>query len=550
LFNHATKVLAASALLPMLYATPSLAQRALDRVDPRRVEQSIQERPAPATRPTLVAPPAARATIRGEAPITVGAVALSGLERLRPADFADIIETYVGRTLSPPALAGLADAVAERARARGYAFATGANTPQALVAGVLRIRVDEGRIDEVRLRGPDNAAIRAALRPIVGVGPVKVGEVERRLLLAGDIDGVAIGRTQLVREGARNVLMVDVGADRASAIVGVSNDGSRPIGPVQADATIRFSQLLAADDSLQFTALSTIVQPSEFAYGRIRYARRVSPDGTELSASGSYSWSDPGAYLSNRGIEGSSWSASVATLHPLLRRRTASIWFDASATVRQIDQDSYERQVRRDRLTVIRVGVNGVAALAGGKFRAGAAVNQGVAVFDHTRRGDPLASRRDADGVFTSLSVTADWMGQLRGRFGARFAIATQLAFEPLLVSEEIGLGGGAFVRGYDYSERSGDRGTMAVTELNYALAEKVGPFVKPQVYAFGDGGRVTNLRNGIGNGTLFSAGGGVRAQVGARMAADLGIAVPLSGRRYDTNDRSATILFRLVRAF
>lgn len=545
-----TSVTGLALLLPAIGSGQAAAQRVLDRVDPTRVEDSAPVLPTPAPAPAVVVPTAPRAAKRGEAPVTVGAIVLEGLERLRPADFADIFETYVGRTLSPPALAGLADAVAERARARGYVFASAAIPPQTLVAGVLRVRVDEGRIDEVRLRGTDNRALRAALAPLVGVGPVTMAQVERRLLIAGDLDGSWIGRSQLVRGGARNVLLVDVGTDRISAYLGLSNDGSRPIGPVQADATVRIARLLADDDALTLTGLITPFQPSEFAYGRLRYAKRVTPNGMELSATGSYSTTEPGAYLSGRGIEGSSWSAGIAALQPLFRRRAASLWADVSFTVRDVRQDRYDVRVRRDRLSVLRAGVYGVSAVLGGSLRASAAVNQGVAAFDHTRRGDPLASRADADGTFTSLSFAADWSGKLHGRLGARAAVATQIAFEPLLVSEEVGLGGGSFLRAYDYSERSGDRGTMATAEINYAIADKVGPVAKPVIYAFVDGGRVTNLDRGFGGGTLFSTGIGARVQVGQRMTADAALAIPLSGRRYDTDNASPMIAFRLTRSF
>jgi hemolysin activation/secretion protein len=545
-----TSITGLALLLPGIGGGEAAAQRVLDRVDPTRIEERAPV-PQPSTpAPAVVAPAAPRAVVRSEAPVTVGAIVLQGLERLRPSDFADIFETYVGRTLSPPALAGLADAVAERARARGYVFASAGIPPQTLIAGVLRVRVDEGRIDEVRLRGADNRALRAALAPLVGVGPVTMAQVERRLLIAGDLDGSWIGRSQMVCEGTRNILLVDVGTDRINAYVGLSNDGSRPIGPVQADATVRIAHLLADDDALTLTGLVTPFQPSEFAYGRLRYAKRVTPNGLELSATGSYSTTEPGAYFGGRGIEGNSWSGAVAALHPLLRRRGASLWADVSLTVRDVTQDRYDERVRRDRLSVIRAGVYGVSAVLGGSLRASAAVNQGVAAFGHTRRGDPLASRSDADGTFTSFSFAADWAGKLHGRVGARAAVATQIAFEPLLVSEEVGLGGGSFLRAYDYSERSGDRGTMGTAEINYTIADKVGPVTKPLIYAFVDGGRVTNLDRGFGTGTLFSTGFGARVQIGQRMTADAALAIPLSGRRYDTGDASPMIAFRLARSF
>lgn len=534
----------------VLAVAPAAAQTVLDRVDPARVVEQAPRLPQVESATQTQAPSPATVAPAGTQPVTVGAVVLVGLEALRPADFADLIDTYVGRTLSPGALAGLADAVAARARGRGYVLASASIPPQAMAAGVLRIAVDEGQIDGIRLVGTANAAVEAALQPLVGAGPVTMATLERRLLIAGDVDGIWVRRSRLVREGTQNLLEVDVGADRFAATAGIDNSGSRPIGPVQADVTVRVAQLLAADDLVTFTALFTPTQPDEFTYGRLRYARRVSSDGTEVSVAVSAARSHPGAYLIDRDIDGSSWTASLGVLHPLLRRRAASLWLDTSLAMRTVRQERGGELRRRDRLSVARVGLNGFTDAAGGRLRANATLSRGLDLFDATRAGDPLASRDDADGTFTTLALAADWTRGLWGPISAQLAVAAQVAAEPLLVSEEIGLGGREFLRGYDYSERSGDQGAMASAELRWAVAPRLGPLRTPQLYGFVDGGRVTNLRDGFGTGTLVSAGGGLRSGVSGGLYADLGVAVPLSGSRYDSGDADPVANLRLTRRF
>lgn len=533
-------------------AAPAAAQRTLDRVDPTRVVEDAPrgERPAAELPPIAATPPAAAPAVVAAPAVTIGAITLSGLRVLKPSDFADLIETYVGRTLSPAALSGVADAVAERMRARGYVLASASIPPQPLVAGVLRIEVDEGAIDGVRVRGADNAAVERALAPLVGTGPVTLAALERRLLIAGDVDGLWIRRSRLVREDGRNILEVDLGTDRLVATAGIDNWGSRPIGPVQADLTVSLTQLAAADDVVTFTALVTPTQPSELGFVRGRYGKRISSDGTEVSISGSYSNTRPGAYLLDRDIEGRSWSARLDMLHPLVRQRAASLWLLASLGVRDVRQDRADLLARRDRLTVARAGLNGFADVAGGRLRASALLSRGLDWFDATRAGDPFASRSDADGTFTTLALSASWTTPIVPDVSAQIAVATQVADRPLLVSEEVGLGGGEFLRGYDYSERSGDRGTMVSGEVRWAVAPRVGPVADPLLYAFVDGGRVTNLDGGFGSGSLFSTGAGLRSTIAKLLSADVGVAVPLSGERYDSGDADPVVNFRLTRRF
>lgn len=544
-------ILTAAVLACLFTGQGAAAQTILDRVDPSKVEPNA---PAPAPRVDgaridLSDPGVLRAVTLDRA-VMVGAVTIIGLERLHPSDFADLIIAHVGRTLTPDELARLADLVAERARARGYVFAQATIPPQAVTAGVLRVSIDEGRIDELRIRGADNRAVRKALAPLIGSGPVTIDALERRLLIAGDVDGMWLRRSQFVREGARGVLVVDAVRNRIGASVGIDNSGSRAIGPIQGDLTIRYSQLFADDDLVTFTALTTPAEPREFGYARLRYGKRVTSDGTEVAMSVSYSRALPGSYLRSREIEGRSWTAGLNALHPLLRRRQTSLWMEGSIGVRTVEQSRAGRQVRRDRLTVARVGTYGFTTTPGGRLRTSVTFSQGLDLFDATRRGDPLASRSDASGRFSSVAMSASWTMTPVGGFGAQIDVATQVAARPLLVSEETGLGGGSFLRAYDYSERIGDDAAMASVELRYDVAKAVGPLARPQVYAFADGGIARNLRRGTGGGSLFSAGFGFRTGVTNTATADIGLAVPLSSIRYDSGDRSPLVSFRLTNRF
>ena len=541
-----------SAGIACLFASPAAAgQTALDRVDPTKVELDAPRVPARADGPRVDLGGAATtvaATI--DRSVFVGAITITGLERLHAADFADLVIAHVGRTLTPAELAQLADSIAERARARGYVFAQATIPPQAVTAGVLRVAIDEGRIDELRIRGADNRAVRAALAPLVGSGPVTIDALERRLLIAGDVDGMWLRRSQFVREGTRGILVVDTVRDRVAASMGLDNSGSRPIGPIQADLTVRYSQLFADDDLVTFTALATPAEPREFGYARLRYGKRIAADGTEVAASVSYSRALPGSYLRSRDIAGRSWTAGLNALHPLLRRRQASLWMEGSIGIRTVEQSRAGLEVRRDRLTVARIGTYGFAAVPGGRIRTSVTFSQGLDLFDATRRGDPLASRDDASGRFSSVALSASWTMTPIGRFSAQVDVASQIAAQPLLVSEETGLGGESFLRAYDYSERIGDDSAMASVELRYDVAKKIGPLIRPQLYGFVDGGIVRNLRGGTGGGSLYSTGAGMRTAVTQTATADLGIAVPLSGIRYDSGNRAPLVSFRLTKRF
>jgi hemolysin activation/secretion protein len=531
-------------------AGPGVAQTVLDRVDPGTRSLPRVTEPTPAPDSPVLNVEASTARAAPSTGLQIGAVRFDGLQALTPADFADVIEPFLGRSASPSDLADLAEKIAARARARGYVFATAGIEPQRLVVGVLTVTVDEGQVDEVRIDGPDHPAIRAALAPLTTGRPATLAEVERRLLIAGDIDGVWVRSARYVREGRRGVLIVKPEVTRTAGRLAISNDNVSAIGPEMAYARFDLRQLAASDDVLSLSYSGTIFQPSEFNAGRVRYGKRVSAAGTEMALSAGLSRSQPGAEVAALDILGRSWSVNLSALQPLTRRRAASLWLSAELDLRDIEQKRRGTLARADRLTVARLGLRGFAQTGAGRLRAGATVSRGLDLFGATRRGDPLATRRDGDGVFTTAGAWADWTMPLAGAFSIRAAAEAQVADRPLLVSEEFQIGGQAFLRGYDWAEQLGDTGSAGVVELRYDWKNPLGIMRRVQVYGFADGGRVINLRGGRSGGALASAGGGLRADITPRLGATFEVAAPLTDPRFETGDRRPRFVFSLFRTF
>lgn len=482
--------------------------------------------------------------------VFVGAVSFSGLEQSSPADFADLIASRVGREWSSHELRDMATLVAKRLRNRGYAFATASVDAQKVQAGVLRVRVDEGRIDEVRFDGDASPAVRRTLAPLVRDRAPMFAEIERRLMLAGDIDGTRIENSRYEKQGDRGVLIVRVSRDRVAARAGVNNAGTRPIGPVQARIEANVNGLLASDDSLSLTYSAVPAQPRELQFGYARYEKRISPAGTEIALTGTASFVRPGAYLAPLHIRNRSWYAAASVLQPIMRSRKASFWIEGEMGIRDLAQWRAGTRVRDDRVVTARLTLYGYRDIAGGHARVSGTLTQGLGVLGASTSRDALVSRDDADGTFSTASLWADWTRELGGKFSLRLSAQGQVSSQPLLISEEISLGGTSFLRGYDWGERSGDEGIIGMAELRYLWERPVNFVKRAQLYAYVDGGSVSNLEGGFGGGKLVTSGGGARVDVSNTLGVTLEVGVPLSGARYDTGNRAPKISFSVVRAF
>lgn len=529
----------------LVLGSAAQAQPVLDRTDPtleeeqqriERLEEREADRPIPVT-----TEPAPQSFAPGES-YAVGAIVIHGADTVEQEAFLPVIAAYSARTLSADDLKKLTSSIADVAKSRGLIFASAWIEPQSLGGGVLRIQLDEGVVDAVRIEGGDDPAIRAQLAPLLDGRPVTLARLERQMLLADDLSGVGIRRTRFVREGEAGILVIDAYRSDFSAQVELANDGSQPIGPERARIDVDANGLISPFDEVDLTYSTTPFEPSELQYGRARYGVVIGSSGTEIAASASYSATEPGAYLIDKDFFGKSWRGTVEARHPLLRSREASLWLSGELEIRDLRQEREGKPYRHDRLVVARASLYSIAQLGGGRARAKLTYSQGLGVLDATRLGDPMASRTDASGRFATLSAWADWQRDLFSDFSIALAGRGQLASAPLLITEDLGLGGNSFLRGYNFSERSGDEGIMGLGELRYDWTDALGVFRKLQLYAFADGGVVGNLGGGRGGGSLASGGGGFRSDITRELDFDLEVAVPLTGPRYDTDDMSPRV--------
>ena len=487
----------------------------------------------------------APAAIELEQAVVVGAIRVEGATVTPPAAFAPIIDAYVGRTLSSADLKALVSEIAAVTRARGYGLATAWIPPQKITNGIIRVTLDEGRIDEVRVQGSASAAAKRVLAVLATGEPVRTALLERQLLLAGDLDGVQLGKARLQRIDGRRMLIVAADRDRVRVRATLDNWGSDEIGPVRARWSADINGLLAHDDRLTIGASLTPLQSREFQLVNATYAKGIGTSGAEAHVSGYHARTQAGGSLKGLDIDGRSSYAEVGVSQPLLRTRAASLWAYLDFGILDARQSRRDVTFRDDRITALSASLYGTAAIASGRLRARLSYKQGLKLFNATTGGDPLASRRDGSAIFSKLEFWTGYERQLGGSFSLALQAEGQLASRPLLSSEEMGLGGRYFLRGYDYLERSGDDGVAGAAELRWNV--RLPNDTAAQIYAFVDAGEVDNHRQGFGSGSLASAGGGVRVRFD-RIEAGLEVGVPLRDgpRTKDYNPRiSYTLAFQ-----
>ena len=484
----------------------------------------MQEADGPQLRPLEDAAPAAPAG----GPV-IGAVVPTGGEELPRPVLMAAIAPFVGRPADPETLKALTVAVTRLARSQGFIFArcfVPAQTPE---AGVLKISIDLGRIDEVRFNGPGNGSVKGLFDKLVGK-PVRKGDLDRALMLAGDVPGVTLGRPDYQRLDGRGVLTVPIGYTRFTGGVLVDNRGLKGEGPARLQAAAAARGFMTDRDEVSAQIITTPGNTRELVSVSGRYSIDLNPNGASISATYGYLHANPNyvpsAPLPNVDIQ----SAEISLSQVLLRRAAESAWLDVAFNYASSRQSlGWWQEI--DRIPTVYGDINGYAPLLGGRLRAGVS-----AAYELRALGVTPVVLSNAYGAvydntgFLMVDGWANWTGQLVGPLSATVAVTAQTADRPLPFLQKISLGGASFGRAYELGERTGDRGVMGSAEVRAMLLKHEDGWMRRlEFYLYTDGGKVTNFYGAVGGGELYSYGAGFRAELARNLKLGLEIAEPLT---------------------
>jgi hemolysin activation/secretion protein len=429
--------------------------------------------------------------------------------------------------------------------------------PQDIQDGKIRLKVVEGSITEVVLKGEDaeQFGIRPMLDAVVAEQPSHFATLERQLLLVNGRSGVRIDDTALEEIGTasgRFRLTVYLKTWHVFTSFGVDNLGSSSVGPWQSYATAAFNSYLAPGDSLVVNLSTTPADPRQLAFGRVAYDVPVGTDGARIGASGYYSEVWPGddrhLYNDNTKTESFEVHGSVVPLQSL----KSTLTLTASMGFSNVTENDFFGPFYADHIRALSLTSDyRLQDTFGGTNYLTLTYRQGLDILGASHRDDDFLSRDGASGDFSAVNFWFTRYQTLSGAWSVKLASAGQWASGPLFLSQQFYLGGAAFGRGYGSAEISGDNGIAGSFELRFDQKLNYRYLSGYQLYSFVDSGAAWNAGYSLGEGlSLTSAGGGVRLFLFDDLQADLGVAVPLSYRAPDNSSRSARFLFSLSSAF
>jgi len=530
--------------------------------DPRQTEKSFEAFEAEqrrAKRATIRLPSAAKP----EAPVDtkplfkLTGVSVTGAHAVSGDAIAGVYRSYIGKTVSQADLATIAGKVSDLYRDVGYHLSRAIIPPQDIKGGRIRIRVIEGKIAEIVLKGEraELFGIRPMLDPVTAEHPSQLKTLERQLLLVNNRPGVRVADTALEEIGqttGRFRLILHLETWRIFTALALDNRGTPSVGPLQAYWSSMLNSSLVVGDALGLN-LSTIPDATrELGFSRLFYDMPIGIDGARLGANASYSelWpsGEKGLLNTRTRIETYELKGSIVPL----QSRKSSLLLTAAASMSNNSESNSLGANYRDQIRTVSLTADYQLQddLAGWNYLS-LTLRQGVNVLGASDSGDALLSRSDGTGNFSKLEFSYTRYQKLSDIWSLKLSAAGQVASTAMLASQEFYLGGIAFGRGYDGGELSGDNGIAGSLELRFDQTLDHDFFKGYQLYSFFDKGAVWNFRDGKDDVfSLSSAGAGIRLYLASELQAGVEIAVPLDFRSPANEDRNPRVFFFLSKSF
>lgn len=435
---------------------------------------TVPPRPREAERALPAAPELPAPEVGSGATVRVTGLRITGATLFPEAQLQQLLQDGVGRELDLAGLEALADRISRHYRMHGYTVARAYLPAQDVREGVVQIAVVEGRLGAVTVHG--DAPPTLPLAALVPGEVVTDAALERALLLAGDVPGIAVRST--LQPGASvgtSELVVEVeAAQRAGGSVEADSFGSRSTGRERLGATVFVNNPANLGD---LVTLRAITAGEGLAYGRAAWQLPVGRSGTQLGAALSTMRYELQEEFEALDAHGTADVASLFATHPFVRSRNANLYgqvaFDARRLRDRVDAVGVENDRGVRALTVGLSGDRSDGVLGGGAWLF--SLNYTLGEIDI---GTPLARAIDdltarTNGSYGKFNLSLARQQAVAAGSTLYLSYTGQWAGQNLDSSEKLALGGMGAVRAYPQGEWPSDRASVFTAEWRQALAPR-----------------------------------------------------------------------------
>lgn len=473
-----------------------------------------------------------------DAKFQVDRIEVVGSTVFTPEQFATITNSFVGREITFTELLQIRDAITKLYTDKGYVTTGALIAPQVLEAGVVKIEVIEGTLEEIKITG--NRRLQSQyIRDRIRLGAAKPLNVPRLLeslqllRLNPRIQNLSAELQSGVTPG-KNILQVEVQeADTFQLTTSLDNGRSPSVGSFRRGVDIQEANLLGLGDTLSVGYTNTNGSNTI----KLNYTLPINARNGTVFFGVNQGWNsvieEPFSVLD---IQSNTQAYELGYRQPLIEKPTQELAIGLSLS----------RQSSQTKLGIDNIGgfplspgadANGKTNISALRFfqeytersnqhvfAARSQFSLGVGWFDAN------ISEQQPDSRFFAWRGQMQWVRQLAADTLLFARGDLQLANESLVPLEQFGLGGKVSVRGYRQDTLLTDNGLLVSAELRLPIlqAKKINGVL--QLTPFIDVGTGWNTKNNNPSpSTLVGTGLGLLWKQGNSFSARLDWGIPLT---------------------
>jgi hemolysin activation/secretion protein len=470
--------------------------------------------------------------------LTLKTITLRGAKAFTQQELQSLYAHAINTRITVGELYVLVDVIRRHYMDDGYTLSKVTLNPRGIEQGEIMLDVVEGYVSEVTLDPSlsDTPILRSFVHEVTAMRPLNTKQLERLMLVLNMRPGLQVSSVlsapneRDVASGAVILTLQPKSQQPDRSFVAFDNHGSRFVGPTQVSIGTVISHMAYNYDDL-FLSGGITEQMKELKQAAVEYTVPfLGVSGALMQLSANVNRTEPGGRLADLEVQGKSHQLNMQLSYPLVLQRDENWLVSAGFHYKNTQTDILGAPLFDDRLRVVSLSSRySVSDHWGGVNRLQLEASKGLNILGARPSGSADLSRADGRSDFVKTEFNASRLQTVTRAIDVLASARGQHTNDPLLSSEEFGVGGAGIGRGYDPSEITGDRGLSASLELRYSHDfPAIDTTLQP--YGFYDVGKVWNIDPSDKNhGSIVSAGGGVRLYSDHGWNADILAAIPLA---------------------
>jgi hemolysin activation/secretion protein len=446
--------------------TPAAAPAA-----PAAVEQTMPESSSSEPPPGQgTQEPSPEPTLSATSPAVIKGFAFSGNTVVTNAQLETVTQPFVGEVLDLPVLEKAAQSVTDYYRKQGYTLALSYVPQQEVNSGVVTLAVLEGTIGDITVSGNKHYSTAFIKRHFAQAEKEKVAKnesLERALLILNDYPNL---KTSATLEAGKTVGATDVHVtveDKRPVhfSLDLNNYGFNTISRYRFGAGAEIGNVLFDGGTLSVNAIWGN-HPDQLLFGMGNYSVPIGGQGTKLVLGGSHGRFDVGGQLSFLNISGRTTIGDIAVTHPVIKSRFQNLLGEFGFSAKNNTLKLLDTTFGDDAIRLLKLGVNWDRLDLTGRWYTSVYGFQGLGeALGGMENNSPQATRRGADDRFTKGTMAAGRIQSLGHDVLLVLKGYGQITTGPVVVIEQMLLGGPDSVRGYQLGEKFVDQGLTLSAE-------------------------------------------------------------------------------------